>query len=111
MPLYLTQFAYTPEAWAALARAPEDRTAAVAAECERYGCRLRELFYCFGEYDGLVLVEAPDEAAAAAVLIGAMAAGHLKATKTTALLTAAQATAAMRLAGQQGYERPGQADS
>ncbi len=109
MPLYMTQYSYTPEAWAALARAPEDRTAAISAMCERYGCRLRELFYCFGEYDGLVLVEAPDEAAVAAVLIGAVAAGHLRATKTTALLTAAQAAEAMRRAGRQGYERPSQA--
>ncbi len=110
MPLYLTQFAYTPEAWETLARAPEDRTAAVAAACERYGCRLRELFYCFGEYDGLVLVEAPDETAVAAVLIGAVAAGHLKATKTTVLLTAAQATEAMRRAGALGDAPPGEGD-
>ncbi len=111
MPLYLTQFAYTPEAWAALARTPEDRTATVAAECERYGCRLRELFYSFGEYDGLVLVEAPDEATVAAVLIGAVAAGHLRAMKTTPLLTPAQATEAMRRAGRMGYNQPGQADN
>jgi uncharacterized protein with GYD domain len=109
MPLYLTQFAYTPEAWAALARDPADRAAAIAAECARYGCRLRELFYCFGDYDGLVIVEAPDEAAAAAVLIGAVAAGHLRAMKTTALLEPAQAEAAMRRAGELGYQGPGRA--
>ncbi len=56
------------------------------------------------------VVEAPDEAAAAAVLIGAVAAGHLKARKTTALLTAVQAAEAMLRAGQQGYEGPGRAD-
>ena len=29
MPLYMTQFAYTPEAWAALVDNPEDRSAPV----------------------------------------------------------------------------------
>jgi hypothetical protein len=29
MPVYVTQFAYTPEAWAALTDNPEDRSAAV----------------------------------------------------------------------------------
>jgi hypothetical protein len=29
MPLYMTQFAYTPEAWATLVDNPEDRSAAV----------------------------------------------------------------------------------
>jgi hypothetical protein len=31
MPLYMTQFAYTPEAWAAIVDNPEDRSAPCAS--------------------------------------------------------------------------------
>lgn len=37
MALYMTQFRYTSEAWAALARNPEDRSAAVSALAESMG--------------------------------------------------------------------------
>jgi uncharacterized protein with GYD domain len=40
MPLYMTQFAYTPEAWATLADIPYDRSAAVRELLEAHGGRL-----------------------------------------------------------------------
>jgi uncharacterized protein with GYD domain len=40
MPLYMTQFAYTSEDWAALARNPEDRSEAVGRLLESMGGRL-----------------------------------------------------------------------
>jgi hypothetical protein len=39
MALYMAQFAYTPEAWTAFTKHPEDRTAAVQALAQKLGCR------------------------------------------------------------------------
>ena len=66
MPLYMTQFAYTPQAWAALTKKPENREDALRALMEKFGSRLVSFYNCFGEYDGVVIYEAPDETTAAA---------------------------------------------
>lgn len=106
MPLYMTQAAYTPEAWRALVRTPEDREAAVRELAERMGARVVAYYNSFGEYDVVVIVEAPDEVTATALVLAALSAGHLRASRTTPLLTTAQAMEAMRRAGQQAYRAP-----
>jgi len=106
MSLYMVQFAYTPEAWAALVKNPEDRSAPVKALAERLGGRMLNMYYCFGEYDGFVILEAPDETTAMAAVLAAIAPGHLKATKTTVLFTVEQAMEAMGKAGEIVYPAP-----
>jgi uncharacterized protein with GYD domain len=101
MPLYMTQFAYTSEDWAALARNPEDRSEAVGRLLESMGGRLVSFYNSFGEYDGLFIYEAPDEGTAAAVVLAAISPGHVKAVKTTTLLSVEAGMEAMRKAGEQ----------
>ena len=108
MPLYMSQFAYTSEAWAALTQNPEDRSIAIGGLAEAMGGRLVSFYNSFGEYDGVIIFEAPDESAAAATLMAAITPGHVKALKTTVLLSAEQGVEAMRRAGEQTYRRPGQ---
>src|SRR3954469_5465854 len=75
----MAQFSYTPEAWAALLRVPQDRAAASESLVQQLGGRLVGLYYTPGaEYDGFALFEAPDDAAAAAVEIADIALGHLR---------------------------------
>ncbi len=107
MPLYMTQFAYTPEAWAALIRQPEDRVELTRAQLEQAGGRLHEYYYSWGDYDGVMIFEAPDESVATAILLAGISAGHLKAVKTTTLLPAEKALAAMRTAGTLTLKPPG----
>ncbi len=107
MPLYMTQFAYTAEAWAALAKKPENRTEAISKLLKHFGGRLVSVYFSFGEYDGVLITEGPDEVSVTAALIAAISAGHVKATKTTVLLTAEQAVEAMRKAGGVSYKAPG----
>ena len=107
MPLYMTQFAYTPDAWAALVKNPENRANVLRTLFQQAGGRLVSLYYAFGEYDGVLIFEAPDETTATAVLLAAIAPGQLKATKTTLLLTAEHAMEAMRNAGTLTYRAPG----
>jgi len=67
MPMFMAQFAYTPEAWAALIHAPQDRAAASDTLLRHFGGRLIGLYYTPGaEYEGFALFDAPDDAAAAA---------------------------------------------
>ena len=106
MPLYMTQFAYTPEAWASLVKKPEDRAAALRVLVEKMGGHLISFYYCFGEYDGLAITEAPDEKTVLAAVMAAVTPGHLKATKTTVLFTVEDAMGAMRKAGGVMYPAP-----
>lgn len=106
MPRYMYQFAYTATAWAALAKNPTDRRPTVKAALETVGGKLTDLFYHFGEYDGMVLFEAPDDTAANAAVVAIVAPGHLKAAKTTRLFTVEEAMEAMRKAGEIPYQAP-----
>ena len=106
MPRYMYQFAYTAEAWAALTKNPEDRREDIRALMQGLGAQLIDLYYHFGEYDGTLIFEAPDDTAATAGVLAAVSAGHLRAGKTTRLMTVEEAMEAMRKAGGQSYEAP-----
>ena len=108
MPLYMTQFAYTTEAWNALSQNPEDRSEVLGGLLENMGGRMLSFYFSFGEYDGVFIWEAPDEGTAAATILSAIAPGHVKAVKTTTLLSVEEAMGAMRRAGEQRYRGPGQ---
>jgi uncharacterized protein with GYD domain len=107
MGLYMSQFSYTPEAWAALVRQPEDRSQALGRLCEQLGAKLVNLYYSFGEYDGVIITDAPDETTATAVILAAIAPGHVRAVKTVPLLTVEQTMEALRKAGAVAYRAPG----
>ena len=106
MPLYMLQFAYTADAWAALAQNPVDRSEPIRQLAEKLGGRLVGLYYCFGDYDGVVLLEAPDDTTAAATVVAAVLPGHIKANKTTKLMTPQELMDALSKAGQQTYPAP-----
>src|SRR5918994_6271876 len=108
MPLYMQQIAYDSDAWAALAQNPEDRSEAFGGLAETMGGRMLSFYNSFGEYDVLVIYEAPDESTAAAIVLAAISPGHLSAAKTTVLLTAEEGVEAMRKAGEATYRPPGQ---
>jgi uncharacterized protein with GYD domain len=107
MPLYLTQFSYTPETWAALARNPENREAAVRAAAEPFGCRLVFFAYAFGEYDGVAVFEGPDEAAVTALLLAAVTTGSYRGTKTTTLISAEAMVDILRKTAGVAFRAPG----
>lgn len=106
MPLYMTQFSYTKEAWAALAKSPEDRRVGLVKLVEALGGRLIGFYYCMGEYDGLAIYEAPDNATAMSAVLTVITPGHLQATKTTVLHSVEEAMEAMAKAGKLAYAGP-----
>jgi uncharacterized protein with GYD domain len=103
MSYYLMQFAYSADAWKALTENPIDRADAVKALAARLGAQVLGFYYSFGEYDGVVLLDAPDDATAAAISMAAASAGHLKATRTTPLLSVEQTIEALKKASAAGY--------
>ena len=108
MPLYMTQVSYTSEALAALTQNPENRGEAFGGLAETMGGRLVSFYNSFGEYDGLVIYEAPDESTAAAIILAGVSPGHLSRVKTTVLLSAEEGMEAMRKAGEATYRALGQ---
>ncbi len=108
MPSYLIQGAYTPDAWAALVKQPQNRVEAVRPVVEKLGGKLQHPWLAFGEYDIVFVVEMPENTDAAAFAMAITAGGALKAFKTTPLLSVEEGVEAMRKAQGAGYHRPGE---
>lgn len=106
MALYMTQFSYTAEAWKALVKKPEDRAAVFAEHAEKLGGRMISLYYCMGDYDGVVIYEAPNDETAASIVFTIVSPGHLKAVKTTPLMSVEQTMRAMEKARSEAYPGP-----
>jgi uncharacterized protein with GYD domain len=95
MPKYLVQASYTAEGLQGLIRdKASGRHAAVRRAIESLGGKLESLYYCFGDYDVVLVAELPDNVSAAAVGITVCASGLVR-TKTTPLLSVEEADAAI----------------
>ncbi len=107
MAYYLIQAAYTPEAWAAMVKNPQDRVQAIRPVAERLGGKLEQGWLAFGEYDIVAIFQMPDNVSAAAFSMAASAGGAVKAITTTPLMTIEEGVAAMRKAQGASYRPPG----
>jgi uncharacterized protein with GYD domain len=99
MPRYLLQVTYTPEAWAAQLKDPQNRVEVVSQLLGPLGGRFESAYLAFGEYDIVAVMDLPDNVTAAAVSMVLSAGGSCKAIKTTPLLTIDEAIQAMRKGG------------
>jgi uncharacterized protein with GYD domain len=99
MTMYLFQGKYTPESFRKLVAHPQDRTALIAKMAQSAGGKLHHLYYAFGEYDVVAIMEYPDNVSMAAVAMTVAAGGGLSGGMTTILMTTAEAQAAMKQAG------------
>lgn len=106
MAKFLVQVAYTPEAWAHLAKQPQNRVPIVAKVVEGLGGTLDGGWMSFGDYDTVVLVDLPDNVSAAAFAVSIAAGGACKSVHTTPLLSVEEGMAAMKKAGAAGYQPP-----
>src|ERR671924_228689 len=98
MPLYLGRFSYTTDAMKALLNEPQDRSAAAREVADSLGGKLLGFWYAFGEFDGVFLMEAPDNASAAALAMAVGAGGGVFGIETPGLLDLDEAPGAMRKA-------------
>ena len=107
MPLYLGRFSYTTDAMKALLDQPQDRSAAAREVAESLGGKLLGFWFAFGAFDGVFLMEAPDNASAAALAMAVGAGGALSEVETTVLLDMDEAQDAMRKAAAATCRPPG----
>ncbi len=107
MPLYLGRFSYTTDGLKGLLNQPEDRSAAARDVADSLGGKLLGFWYAFGEFDGVFLMEAPDNASAVALAMAVGAGGAVSNVETTVLLDMDEAQDAMRKAAAGTYRPPG----
>jgi uncharacterized protein with GYD domain len=87
MPLYMYQASYTAKSMAAQLKEPEDPVETIRPTVEDLGAKILVAGFPFGEYDVLVVYEAPDDMTAASVSMAIAAAGEVRSGKTTRLLS------------------------
>jgi uncharacterized protein with GYD domain len=87
MAMYLAKFTHTHQAWVGLLANPEDRRETLAPFFHAAGGKLHGYWYAFGDADGYLLVELPDDIAAANKVIKAASSGAFASLATTKLLT------------------------
>ena len=107
MAWYMVQVAYTSEAWAAQIKNPQDRIAQLRAMLEPAGVTIEHAWYSFGDYDLVLIGQAPGDADMAGAVLAAAAGGALKANKTTPLLSVDEGMDAMKKAASIAYRTPG----
>lgn len=103
---YMVQVGYTAAALKALLKHPADRMKAVRPAIEKLGGSLVGGWFSFGEEDVLLIVEMPDNVAAAAFAMAVGAGGAVKSIKTTPLMDMSEGVGAMKRAAKTGYRPP-----
>jgi uncharacterized protein with GYD domain len=103
MPLYMYEAAYAAESIAAMINSPQDRLEAVRPAFDAVGGKILAGGYPFGEYDIVVIYEAPDDTAAASLALAVASTGAARSAKTTKLLTGPEWIASLRAAQSSPY--------
>src|ERR1700730_5935906 len=99
MPIYMYQAASTPESWAAQLKNPQNRVDAVGhAACEAVGGKCLGGWYCFGDYDLVIIADGPNNQSMSAIPVAIDAGGAIKASKTTVLMTGTEGVEGMKQA-------------
>lgn len=107
MALYMYQGSYTNDAWKAQVKNPINRFEQIRPMIESQGGRILGAFYAFGDYDVVLILEAPDNVSMSALALAAAAGGAMKASKTTVLMSIEEGIEAMARAGDTAYRPPG----
>ena len=96
MVLSMVQSSYKSETVGKLIKNPEDRSIAVITLIEQLGGKMLAFYYCYGDYDGIVIAEMPDSVSGSASTMASLAGGGTANIKTTVLITVEEAMAAMK---------------
>jgi uncharacterized protein with GYD domain len=77
MPTYATLIRFTEQGAANFKDTPK-RAAAFKDAAARGGVTVRDVYWTLGPYDGLLIVEAPDEQTVTAVMLGLSSVGNVR---------------------------------
>ena len=99
MAKFLVKASYSSEAWATQIANPQNRIEIVGKQMEAMGCKLLDGYLAFGEDDLIIIVEAPDNETAAAMLIKVASSGAINNISTTVLIDPQDGVDAIKKAG------------
>jgi len=107
MPNYLIRFSYQSPVIKRMIDHADINTASEAkAMVGSLGGTLLGYWYAFGDFDGVVLIEAPENSVAAAVGMAIRGTGHVTKLETTVLLSMEEAKASLHLAATANHLPP-----
>ena len=107
MPNYLIRFSYESPVIKTMIQRPDINTAAeAAAMVASLGGKLLGYWYAFGDFDGVVLIEAPENRVAVAVGMAIRSTGHVTKLETTVMLSMEEAKASLHLAATANHLPP-----
>ncbi|PWE29374.1 hypothetical protein DDZ14_17475 [Maritimibacter sp. 55A14] len=95
MPKYMSQFSYSTQSIEGMVNNPQDRRAAAEKVFSAAGGTIECMYFCFGDYDGVVITEFPSDVAAASAILAVGSSGAFSAAKTTVLIPMEDSVAAM----------------
>lgn len=99
MPRYLHQFGYSTESIKGMVANPHDRRAVAEKLFAGAGGRLIDMYFCFGEFDGIAISEFPSQVDATTVAMTVGSSGAFSKMQTTVLIEMEEAVQAMQNAG------------
>lgn len=108
MAYYLYQWTYKDFAIQAMRETPQDRPAQLRKAVEAFNGKLHRFFYALGKYDGVAIVEFPDNESCVACSLTLSGAGGNTTLTTTVLLSPEEGYGAMQKAKSTttGYKAP-----
>ena len=106
MALSMIQFSYKSETVVKLINNPEDRSVAVGKLIENLGGKMLAFYYSYGDYDGVVIADMPDNTSSLTAAMVSFAGGGTAKIKTTILIGIEEAMAAMKKASELKLEQP-----
>ena len=103
---FLIKASYSSDAWKNQIDNPQNRIKIVGKQMESMGCKLIQGYLAFGEDDLVIIVEAPDNVTAAAMLIKVASSGAISNISTTVLIDPEDGVDAIKKAGDFNYTPP-----
>jgi len=106
MAKFLIKASYASDAWGAQVQNPQNRIEIVGKQMSAMGCKLLDGYLAFGEDDLIIIVEAPDNITAAAMIIKVASSGAITNLSTTVLIDPEDGVEAIKKAGEFNYTPP-----
>ena len=100
MPRYLHQFGYSTESIKGMVTTPQNRREAAEKLFSAAGGKVIDMYFCFGEFDGIAISEFPSQVDVTTVALTVGASGAFSKMQTTVLIDMDEAVQAMRQAGE-----------
>lgn len=111
MPLYLSRFKLTTDAWKALVADPQDRREATKKGIESVGGKYHGVWYSMGSQEGYTMFEMPDHLKMAANVLAVKISGAVEWIEIDTIYTMEEMLEVMRSVGNVDYKMQEQPSS